>query len=61
MTTFILIAALLVSVALGFVAIPLFRDTSRRGLIVIASSVVFLMAGSAALYWKLGKIGRAHV
>jgi cytochrome c-type biogenesis protein CcmH len=52
--TFIIVAALLVSAALGLVAVPLFRDTSRRGLIVIAASVVFLTVGSAALYWKIG-------
>jgi len=53
-TQFILIAGLLASVALAFVAVPLIQDRSRRGLVTLGASVIVLTLGTAGLYWKIG-------
>jgi len=53
-TQFMLLAAVLVSVALAFLAVPLMQDRSSRGFITVVVSALVVIAGSAGLYWKLG-------
>jgi cytochrome c-type biogenesis protein CcmH len=57
---FLILAALLVSVALAFIVIPLSRDRSARGLWTIALVVTVTVLGAGGLYWKLGNRDWAH-
>ncbi len=54
MNQFILIAAAMLSIALAFIAVPLFKDRSRFGLVTLGVAGAVLIFGSAGLYWKLG-------
>jgi len=54
MNQFIVIGATMLSVALAFLAVPLFRDRSRFGLITLGTVALVFVLGSAGLYWKVG-------
>ncbi|MCX7058139.1 MAG: hypothetical protein NTZ79_13440 [Proteobacteria bacterium] len=56
MTTFIIIGAIMVSIALGLLLLPLFRarvEDGRSALVVIAALAIVLPLGAAGLYYKI--------